>query len=52
MQYALRHQVLFVLEAMKMENRLLCPVSGKKVKEIKAIKGQSVMTGEVLLIFE
>jgi len=35
-----------------MENRLLCPVSGKKVKEIKVVKGQSVMTGEVLLIFE
>ena len=48
----LKEQVLFVLEAMKMENRLLCPVSGKKVKEIKVVKGQSVMTGEVLLIFE
>ena len=48
----LKDQVLFVLEAMKMENRLLCPVGGKKVKEIKVVKGQSVMTGEVLLIFE
>jgi len=48
----LKDQVLFVLEAMKMENRLLCPVSGKKVKEIKVVKGQSVMTGEVLLLFE
>ena len=47
-----KEQVLFVLEAMKMENRLLCPASGKKVKEIKVVKGQSVMTGEVLLIFE
>jgi biotin carboxyl carrier protein len=48
----LKDQVLFVLEAMKMENRLLCSVSGKKVKEIKVVKGQSVMTGEVLLLFE
>jgi biotin carboxyl carrier protein len=48
----LKDQVLFVLEAMKMENRLLCPANEKKVKEIKVIKGQSVMTGEVLLIFE
>ena len=32
-----------------MENRLLCPVNGKKVKEIKVVKGQSVMTGEVPL---
>ena len=47
-----KEQVLFVLEAMKMENRLLCPVNGKKVKEIKVVKGQSVMTGEVLLSFE
>jgi biotin carboxyl carrier protein len=37
---------------MEMENRLLCPVNGKKVKEIKVVKGQSVMTGEVLLSFE
>lgn len=48
----LKDQVLFILEAMKMENRLLCPASGKKVKEIRVVKGQSVMTGEVLLIFE
>jgi biotin carboxyl carrier protein len=45
-------QVLFILEAMKMENRVLCPASEKKVKEIKVVKGQSVMTGEVLVIFE
>ena len=31
-----KEQVLFVLEAMEMENRLLCPVNGKKVKEIKS----------------
>jgi biotin carboxyl carrier protein len=37
---------------MEMENRLLCPVNGKKAKEIKVVKGQSVMTGEVLLSFE
>ena len=48
----LKDQVLFVLEAMKMENRLLCPASEKKVKEIKVVKGQSVMTGEVILLFE
>ena len=47
-----KDQVLFVLEAMKMENRLLSPVSGKKVKEIKVVKGQSIMTDEVLLILE
>lgn len=45
-------QVLFVLEAMKMENRLICPISGKRIKEIKVVKGQSVMTGDVLLRFE
>ena len=44
-----KDQVLFVLEAMKMENRLLSPVSGKKVKEIKVVKGQSIMTDEVPL---
>ena len=49
---AKKDQVLFVLEAMKMENRLLSPVSGKKVKEIKVVKGQSIMTDEVLLILE
>ena len=47
-----KDQVLFVLEAMKMENRLLGPVSGKKVKEIKVVKGQSIITDEVLLILE
>ena len=47
-----KDQVLSVLEAMKMENRSLCPVSGKKVKVIKVVKGQSVMTDEILLIFE
>ena len=47
-----KEQVLFVLEAMKIENRLLCQLMEKKVKEIKVVKGQSVMTGEVLLRFE
>ena len=45
-------QVLFVLEAMKMENRLICPISEKRIKEIKVVKGQSVMSGEILLRFE
>lgn len=49
---AKKGQVLLVLEAMKMENRLICPISGKRIKEIKVVTGQSVRTGEVLLRFE
>ncbi len=44
-------QVLVVLEAMKMENRIKSPVNGS-IKEIKVCDGQSVMKGEVLVIFE
>jgi len=44
-------QLLFVLEAMKMENQIASPVNGK-IAAINVIKGQSVRTGEVLLTFE
>jgi len=44
-------QVLIVLEAMKMEIQLKSPKSGT-IKNVKAFKGQSVKTGEVLVTFE
>jgi biotin carboxyl carrier protein len=41
--------VLFTLEAMKMENQISSPVSGT-VKEIPVKEGQTVTTGEVLTV--
>jgi glutaconyl-CoA/methylmalonyl-CoA decarboxylase subunit gamma len=42
-------QVVVVMEAMKMENRLITTVDGK-VKEIRLQRGAQVATGDVILI--
>ncbi len=42
-------QVLFVLEAMKMENEITAPVAGT-VQEVKVAKGSSVAVGELLAV--
>lgn len=42
-------QVLFVLEAMKMENEITTPVAGT-VAEVKVAKGASVAVGELLAV--
>ena len=44
-------QVVIVLEAMKMEIQIKSPTSGT-IKKIRASKGQSVKTGEILVTFE
>ena len=41
--------VLFILEAMKMENEIVAPCSGT-VKQVIATKGASVATDEVLAV--
>jgi glutaconyl-CoA decarboxylase len=41
--------LLLVLEAMKMENEILAP-SGGTVKEVRAHDGDSVNTGDVLVV--
>jgi glutaconyl-CoA decarboxylase len=41
--------VLLVLEAMKMENEIQAPVSGR-VKQIPVSAGQSVNAGETLVV--
>jgi len=42
-------QVLFVLEAMKMENEITAPVSGT-LQEVRVSKGASVAVGELLAV--
>ncbi len=44
-----RGQTVVILEAMKMENDLASPITGK-VKEIRASKGQTVNQGDVLVV--
>ncbi len=44
-------QPLIVLEAMKMENEIVSPASGR-VKTVYAVKGKPVEKGELLLLFE
>ena len=41
--------LLLILEAMKMENEILAPVSGT-VKEVRVRPGDSVNTGDTLVI--
>lgn len=43
--------VLVVLEAMKMENQIKSPITGR-ISKINVESGQSVRTGDVLLVFE
>jgi len=42
-------QVQAVMEAMKMENNIICPKDGQ-VKEIRVSPGKDVATGEVLMV--
>lgn len=42
-------QTLAVMEAMKMENDILCPMDGA-VKEIRVAAGDDVATGDVILV--
>jgi biotin carboxyl carrier protein len=44
-----RGQTVVILEAMKMENDLASPISGK-IKEIRVSKGQTVNQGDVLVV--
>ena len=44
-----RGQTVVILEAMKMENDLASPITGK-VKEIRVNKGQTVNQGDVLIV--
>jgi biotin carboxyl carrier protein len=44
-----RGQTVVILEAMKMENDLASPITGK-VKEIRVSKGQTVNQGDVLVV--
>jgi len=44
-----RGQTVVILEAMKMENDLAAPITGK-VKEIRVSKGQTVNQGDVLVV--
>ncbi|KPU42744.1 glutaconyl-CoA decarboxylase subunit gamma [Oxobacter pfennigii] len=44
-------QVIFILEAMKMENEIMAPTAGK-IAEIKVSKGSSVNAGDTLAIIQ
>jgi len=46
-----KEQVLMIMEAMKMENRVLAESSGK-VKSVKVAVGDSVLQGQVLIEIE
>ena len=44
-------QVLMVLEAMKMENEIMCPCDGK-VASVSVSKGASVESGALLCVIQ
>jgi urea carboxylase len=43
--------IICILESMKMENPILCPVSGT-IKELKVSPGQAVKTGNTIVVIE
>ena len=46
-----RGQVLMVLEAMKMENKIMCPCDGK-IASVNTSKGASVESGTLLCVIQ
>ena len=46
-----RGQVLMILEAMKMENEIMCPCDGK-VASVNASKGAAVESGTLLCVIQ
>ena len=46
-----RGQVLMILEAMKMENEIMCPCDGK-VASVNTSKGASVESGTLLCVIQ
>ena len=46
-----RDEVVFVIEAMKMENDIVAPIDGV-LKEIKVVVGQTVETDTILAVIE
>jgi biotin carboxyl carrier protein len=45
------HDLMLVLEAMKMETHIAAPISGK-LKRLNAVAGDAVTVGQILLEFE
>lgn len=46
-----KHEVILILEAMKMESEVFSPKEGR-IKEIRVAKGDMVNTGDVLAVIE
>jgi len=46
-----KNDVLFILEAMKMQNDMIAPADGT-IKEINVHEGQSVKQGDVAMVLE
>ncbi len=46
-----RGQVIFILEAMKMQNEIMANQDGK-ISKLNAVVGQTVSTGDVLAVLE